>query len=318
MNAGVEKEVSIMLRAALVLILGILPLFGQVRADLAPSVGLPDHKVVPDDQLWIAVYDEPGLSRTVRVAKDGVIVLPVLKDPLHVEGLLPREIEAEITRELLDQQILVHPTVAVTITEYALRTVSVVGDVKTPGQFPITIPISLVEALAKAGWATSDAGPDLLLTRPDSQAAEKINILQLQADPALNVKLMGGETVSVPEAPKVWVTGNVTKPQAVPVKNPADATVYKILADVEGLAQYYGKTAYIYRLDPTATTTGGRREIPVPLRDMMHRKAPDVALIADDVLLIPDDNGAKRRAVLQTLQNMATTATSAAILYASR
>lgn len=306
-----------MVKAALVLMVGMLPLWGQVRnaSDISQTTSLPDHKIAPEDLIGVFVFDEPQLSKNVRVGKDGTIVMPVL-GVMHVQGLLPREFEAEMKRQLTESQILIHPSVAVTLMEYASRMVSVVGDVKNPGQFPITQPITLMEALAKAGWATSDAGSLILLTREGSETPQKIDILQLQSDQKLNVLLNGGEVVDVPEAPKVWVTGNVTKPQAVPVKNPADASVLKVLSVAEGLTQYYGKIAYIYRID--AGAKNGRQEIPIPLKDMMHRKKPDVPLFADDILLIPDDNGVKRRAILQTLASFGSTATSAAILYATR
>lgn len=314
-----------MRKAALLLVVGVMALWGQVRpvvdtptAASAPTTSLPDHKLVPNDLISVSVYDEPELSRSVRVGKDGTVVMPLLKDPVHVEGLLPRELEDEISHELVDQQILVHPLVTVAILEYASRMISVVGDVKVPGQFTITNSITLLEALAKSGWTTTDAGPDLLFSKSASDPPRRINIEQLQTttDPAINLVLTGGEVVNVPDAPKVWVTGNVTHPQAVPVRKPGDATVLKVVASVEGLTQYYAKTAYIYRADPA---DGGRRhEIPVPLKAIMHRKSQDVPLIADDILLIPDDNGYIRRQILSELQTLSGGAASAMIVYGAQ
>jgi protein involved in polysaccharide export with SLBB domain len=190
--------------------------------------------------------------------------------------------------------------------------ISVVGDVKIPGQFTVTAPISLYEALAKGGWTTTDAGADVLLTKSPADPPMRINLLQLQLgkDASLNPMLTGGEVVNVPDAPKVWVTGNVTKPQAVPIRTPADASVLKVVASAEGLTQYYNKTAYVYR----ANASGNRTEIVIPLWAIMHRKAQDVALMSDDILLIPDDNGTKRRDLLAILQTMAGAGASAGVL----
>jgi polysaccharide biosynthesis/export protein len=296
-----------------------LSLMAQVRPVIdtsmtAPSANttLPDHPIVPNDLLAIMVFDEPGLSKTSRVSSDGTIQMPVLKEPIKVAGLLPRDVEAKVAQELLDQQILVHPVTAVSIVEYASKFVSVVGDVHIPGQFTISAPISLYEALAKAGWTTQDAGGDVLLTKSPTEPPIRINLLQLQLgkDPSLNPMLTGGEIVNVPDAPKVWVTGNVTKPQAVPVRTPSDASVLKVVASAEGLTQYYNKIAYIYR----ANATGNRTEIVVPLWAIMHRKAEDVALVSDDILLIPDDNGTKRREFLAILTSMAGAGASGAVL----
>ena len=289
------------------------PVVDTVVAAPNATASLPDHPIVPNDLLSISVYDEPELSKTaVRVGKDGTVVMPGLRNPVKVEGMLPREVEAEVAHELVDEQILVHPLVSTLILDYATRMVSVVGDVKTPGQYTITGSLTLYEALAKAGWTTSEAGADVLLTTSASEPPQRINLSQLQMgkDPALNVSLQGGEVVNVPDAPKVWVTGNVTKPQAVPIRTPGDASVLKVVASAEGLTQYYNKKAYIYRADGT----GNRKEIEVQLWAIMHRKADDVPLASDDILLIPDDNGTKRREFLQILQTMAGAGASAGVL----
>jgi polysaccharide export outer membrane protein len=278
-------------------------------APSAPPLSLPDHKILPNDLLSIAVYDEPELSRSVRVDVDGRIEVPQLTEKLQAVGLMPREIEKEISSALVDGQILLHPVVAVSILEYAERSISVVGDVKMPGQFRITSPISLLEALAKAGWVTSDAGPDVLLTTADSPAPRKINLrdLQMSTDRSLNVTLTGGEIISIPDAkqelaarfpegPKIWITGNVGHPVVYSIANPADATVLKVMASAGGDAQNYAKTAWVYRREGA----GNRRSISISLSDIMHRKAPDVTLQADDVLLVPDSDTKKMQEYYET------------------
>src|ERR1700723_2399754 len=87
----------------------------------APSANttLPERPIVPNDLLSIMVFDEPGLSKISRVSLEGTVQMPVLKDPIKVTGLLPRDVEVKVAQELLDQQILVHPLTAVSIVEYA-------------------------------------------------------------------------------------------------------------------------------------------------------------------------------------------------------
>jgi polysaccharide export outer membrane protein len=306
--------------------LGTLPLLAQVYsrpvvdtpiAATSSTTSLPDHAIVPNDLLSVSVFDEPEASRpSVRVGTDGTIVMPLLKDKLKVDGLQPLELADEISRRLVAEQILVHPLVSVAILEYASRMISVVGAVKIPGQFNITGPIPLLEALAKAGWTTNEAGSELTFATSAKDAPRKINIDQLtnaSTDSSVNLTLTGGEVINVLEAPKIWVTGNVAKPQAVPVRKPGDATVLKVVASVEGLTQYYAKVAYIYRADPL--DGGKRKEIPVPLKEIMHRKKQDVSLVADDILLIPDDGGYVRRQILNELQTLSGGAASASIVF---
>ncbi|HEY4085418.1 MAG TPA: polysaccharide biosynthesis/export family protein [Bryobacteraceae bacterium] len=305
-----------------ILLLGAAAVFGQVSrpvvdtriAAQSTSSALPDRKVAPNDLLSITVFDEPEVSRpAVRVGSDGTVIIPVLPKPLSVAGLLPREIEALVSKSLMDAEILVHPTVSVAILEYAYEQISIQGQVRIPGQFNITEPISLFEALAKAGGVTPDAGSLVLVSKTATDIPQKIDLSELQKNPqpSTNITLTGGELISVPDAPKLFVTGNVAKPGPIPVKTPDDATVLKAVADAGGLTQYYNKTAYIYRAD----ATGKRQEIAVPLQKLMHREAQDVTLMADDILLIPDDNGYKRRQLLQTLQAIGGTASSALVYY---
>jgi len=312
----------ILKRQVLVMLLGAAAVFAQVSrpvvdtriAAQSTNSALPDRKVAPNDLLSITVFDEPEVSRpAVRVGSDGTVIIPVLSKPLSVAGLLPREIEGLVSRSLVDAQILVHPTVSVAILEYAYEQISIQGQVRIPGQFNITEPITLFEALAKAGGVTPDAGSVVLVSKSATDVPRRIDLTQLQKnpEPSTNITLTGGELISVPDAPKLYVTGNVAKPGPIPVKTPDDATVLKVVADAGGLTQYYNKTAYIYRAD----ASGKRQEIVVPLQKLMHREAQDVTLMADDILLIPDDNGYKRRQILQTLQSIGGTATSATVYY---
>ena len=312
----------ILKRLVLVMLLGAAAVFAQVTrpvvdtriAAQSTNSALPDRKVAPNDLLSITVFDEPEVSRpAVRVGSDGTVIIPVLSKPLSVAGLLPREIEGLVSRSLVDAQILVHPTVSVAILEYAYEQISIQGQVRIPGQFNITEPITLFEALAKAGGVTPDAGSVVLVSKSANDVPRRIDLTQLQKnpEPSTNITLTGGELISVPDAPKLYVTGNVAKPGPIPVKTPDDATVLKVVADAGGLTQYYNKTAYIYRAD----ASGKRQEIVVPLQKLMHREAQDVTLMADDILLNPDDNGYKRRQILQTLQSIGGTATSATVYY---
>ena len=109
------------------------------------------------------------------------------------------------------------------------------------------------------------AGPEIVLTRANGEgqppAVQRIGVKALinGGDPTLNVALFGGEEIRVPIAEQIVVTGNVMSPGSFPIIDPATATVNSFIAQAHGLAQYWGHTAYIYRLDEQ----GNRHEIPV-------------------------------------------------------
>ena len=126
---------------------------------------LPTQPVGPDDLLALSVYDSPELTRTVRVDAGGNIRLPMLKDPIQVQGMVPSQLESAIAKALTKGKVLVDPIVTVTIVEYQSRPVNVVGAVKNPLVFQATRPIPLLDAIARAGGMREDAGSDIVVSQ---------------------------------------------------------------------------------------------------------------------------------------------------------
>jgi polysaccharide export outer membrane protein len=264
------------------------------------GANLPAQKVGPNDMLSITVYESPELSRTVRVGADGMIRLPMLKRKIKAEGVMPGDLETLIGAALEEEEIVVEPFVTVAITEYHSRPVSVMGAVKQPVTLQAETPITLLEALAKAGGLSPEAGPEILISRKQTDGQEtsngvsgptlvqRISVKELidVADPALNVVLRGGEEIRVPEAGRIYVVGNVRKPGAFTIQNGGASSVLKAVAQAEGLLQFAGAQAFIYRVDEVS---GAKNEIPVDLGKIMERKAPDAPLMSNDIFYIPDN-----------------------------
>ncbi len=277
------------------------------------SVGkanLPAQAVGPYDLLAVSVYRSPELTRTVRVATDGTIGLPLLEARIQAAGLMPEELAERVAEALKRERILVDPIVEVTVAEYASRPISVMGAVRRPLTFQASGRVTLLDALARAEGLAEDAAAEILVTLPAREArgagpgaegsrrtpeVRRIPVKELidEARPEWNLELHGGEVVRVPEAGKIFVVGNVRRPGSYPVPDPEDATVLKMIALAEGLTPYYRKKAYIYRKDPA---TGVKREIEIELGKILEREAPDVPLEVDDILYIPDHAGRRVRA----------------------
>jgi polysaccharide biosynthesis/export protein len=269
----------------------------QTRAG-GPELGanLPAQAVGPNDLIGVSVYDAPELSRTIRVGADGFIRLPMLKQRIKAEGAHPADLETAIAAALKQEEILVAPFVTVTIAEYHSRPISVAGAVKLPLVFQADKPVTLLEAIARAQGLREDAGREILVSSaqpgPDGKTitlTRRITARSLldDADPAVNIRLVGGEEIRVPEVSRIYVMGNVKKPGAFPVQDAADTTVMQMLALAEGLMPYAAKEAFIYRREGQ----GPKNEIPVHLDKIMKRQAQDVVLTANDILYIPDNKG---------------------------
>ncbi len=288
------------------------------------SDNLPVEKIGQDDLLGITVYDSPELTRTVRVDTDGAIRLPMLKKPILAAGLLPNELEKTITDALKDGNVLVDPIVTVSVVEYRSRPIAVVGAVKTPLTFQATGTVTLLDAISRAGGLSENAGADILVSRQQSRtdssqdaAIRRISVNSLISgeDPTLNLRLDGGEEVRVPEAGRVFVLGDVKKPGAFYITEDSESSVLKALSLSEGLEPFPSHKAYIYRLE---AGKHGRSEIPIELKKILNRKSPDVPLIANDILYIPNATGARASVkVLETSLGLAA-GLGAAVIYTTR
>ena len=259
-----------------------------------PGANLPAQPIGANDLVAVSVYDAPELTRTVRVSTDGFIRLPMLKQRVKTQGLMPNDLELAIAKALQDEQIIVDPFVTVNVAEYHSHPISVAGAVKLPLTFQATGPVTLLEAITRAGGLAPEAGPEILVTRTQpgldgtsSALVQRILVKGLinAADPALNIVLNGGEEIRVPESGKVYVIGNVKMPGAFPVGDGTESTVLKMLAMSQGLTSYAAKEAFIYRREGN----GNKNEIPIPLKLIMERKAPDTPLLANDILYVPEN-----------------------------
>jgi polysaccharide export outer membrane protein len=273
------------------------------------GANLPAQKIKANDLIAVSVYDAPEFTRTVRVSADGTIRLPMLEQHIKADGLLPSELETAIATALKAEEILVNPAVTVTVAEYHhIRPISVMGAVKAPITFEAVGDVSLIEALTRAGGLGPEAGQEVLITRtqpgPDGKPVsltQRVSVKALigQADPEADLKLVGGEEIRVPEAGRVFVIGNVKTPGAFTFRDSGETTVLKALAMAQGLTSYSAKQAYIVRQDDRS---GAKNEIPIELAKIMERKSPDVPLMANDILYVPDRSG--RRATMQTLEKV--------------
>jgi polysaccharide biosynthesis/export protein len=268
---------------------------GQETPPPSSASNLPEQRIGANDLIALSVYGSPEFNRTIRVNQDGAIRLPMLKTPLEARGKLPAELEQSIAASLVAEQILIDPVVTVTMVEYHSRPISVAGAVKRPTTFQAVGGVSLLDALARAEGLSEAAGAEILVTRhqagPDGESLALVQRIPVKglidaADAELNLSLHGGEEIRVPEAGRVFIVGNVRKPGAFLIQDTTETTVLKMLALSEGLAPFAGKQAYIYRREGAS---GGKNEIPLELNRILERKAPDVPLLANDVLYIPDN-----------------------------
>src|SRR5579859_2952122 len=59
------------------------------------------------DLVYVSVADCPEANRSYRVSANGDLKLALLSQPIHAEGLVPGDLEKQITQAMADAHILV-------------------------------------------------------------------------------------------------------------------------------------------------------------------------------------------------------------------
>lgn len=117
------------------------------------QTGTSPYFVGPFDRLIIDVYGIEDLSkREVQVDASGRVSFPLV-GLLQVSGKTPVEIEQEMAGRLR-QAYIRDPQVTVNLKEVLSRIVTVEGEVKKPGLYPLMGRMTLVGAVAKAEGTT--------------------------------------------------------------------------------------------------------------------------------------------------------------------
>jgi polysaccharide export outer membrane protein len=273
---------------------------------------LPFQPIGASDLVHLAVDDSPELSQTFRIDQHGNLNLPLLNKPIPAAGLMPDALRDKIAAALKAQHLLVHPIVDVSVMEYRSRDVTVAGAVKTPMTIQELGDLRLLGALSQAGGLLPEAGPEIIVEQ-DNGNTQRISVRQLfdGLHPQLNVPVIAGEQIRVPQCEEVFVVGDVKRPGAFPYQDMHDTTVLKLLALSGGLDSFSRNNAYIYR---TESGNLQKTEIEVPLKRILDRKSEDVKLAPNDILYVPINGKLKASAsVLNHVTGMGNAAVSAAI-----
>lgn len=273
---------------------------------------LPFQPIGASDLLRITVADSPELSQSFRVDRKGNLNLPLLRAPVAAEGLMPDALRDRISAALRAQHLLVAPIVDVSVVEYRSRDVTIAGAVKTPTTIQELGNLRLLGALSQAGGLLPEAGPEVIVEQANGES-QRLSVRSLfdGLHPELNIPIVAGAQIRVPECERVFVVGDVKRPGAFPFLNMEDTTVLQLLALSGGLDSFSRNKAYIYRTQPGNPL---KQEIEVPLRRILDRKSADVKLAANDILYVPTNGKLKAGAtVVNHVTGIGNTAVSAAI-----
>src|SRR6516162_2891275 len=128
----------------------------------ATTPGNAAYKIGPLDVLDISVFQAPDLSKTVEVASNGTIDLPLLGEP-PATGKTTYELQRELNSKF-GGKYLQNPQVTVSVKQFNSSRVTVSGAVKNPGVFPYKGE-TLLQYITMAGGLTSEANSMVVVLR---------------------------------------------------------------------------------------------------------------------------------------------------------
>ena len=195
-----------------------------------------------------------------------------------------------LLRKRLADGYFKNPQVSVTVEQYRSQRVFVIGEVRSPGAYPLAGDMTLIEALARAGSTTADAAGEAIVVRPktgakagsptlptqtDASDVIRVDILDLQGGLlSQNLVLQDGDTIFVPRAETLYVFGQVKNPGAYAIKA-KNTTVLQALSLAGGVTER-GSTS---RIKIVRLVDGRKVELKAKLGDVVR---------AGDTIIVPE------------------------------
>jgi len=196
-----RKLFSMGIRTLIVLLLSVSFSLSQEKQGPADKpVDNPNYVIGPEDVLYIQVWKEEALTRTVPVRSDGMISLPLINE-VQASGLTPLQLRESLTEKF--KNFVDNPTVTVVVTEANSFKVFVSGEVRTPGVYRLRSETTLLQIISLAGDFTNEANPKKIVIIRREHGKDKrleVNFWEILdgTNPGSNFVLKSGDTVFVP------------------------------------------------------------------------------------------------------------------------
>jgi len=180
---------------------GVQPKRDAGRVSIAPGAADPppvqEYRIGPEDVLEIVIWKNSDLSKSVTVRPDGMITLPLIGE-LRAGGLTPNEVRDGIKVRL--ERYKEVPEVSVTVADVRSYNLYILGEVRTPGRYPVKSHTTLLQVLALAGGFTPFAATEkiVLVRRDQHEKEQRIRIRYQDLIKRGDVGLSPGDTIIVP------------------------------------------------------------------------------------------------------------------------
>lgn len=143
-------------------------------------VAAPRPQVLgPFDQVSVDVFGLPEFSRTVTIDRSGNIALP-LAGEIPAAGKTPTQLAEAVTESLRTNHVR-DPRVTINVTQVVSQVLTVAGQVRAPGLYPVTGRMTLMRAIARAQGTSDVAREDLVLVFRRVNGRDMVGLYDLRA-----------------------------------------------------------------------------------------------------------------------------------------
>jgi len=250
----------------------------------------------PGDKLELEIVGEPASKTTTVVAPDGKVYFDILPG-IDVWGLTLSQTKSRLEKELA--RYVKEPQVSVLLRDVESRHIWILGYVQAPGIYPLSTPMTLLEAISLAGgglnlssfrqgeaFGASDELADLrrsFVLRNGKMVPVDFQRLLTTGDLSQNIYLQPDDFVYLPAATakEVYVLGAVNEPRAVPYKQGMTVAA--------AIASAYGTITGAY-LQHVAVVRGSLSHPQIAIVDykyVIRGMAQDIALEPQDIVYVP-------------------------------
>ncbi len=258
-----------------------------------PAMLVPDtspYTVGPGDVMDVELLGSGEGPQKTFVGPDGKIYFHLLSGQ-QVWGLTLSQMQQLLERELT--RYVQNPQISITLREVHSRRAWVLGRVNTPGLYELNQPMTVLEAVSKAGGlftsrmsGSTEELADLhhsFLIRQGKLLPVDFNKLIRSGDTSQNIYLKPDDFVYLPSAlgSEVYVLGAVYQPRTVAFKD--QVTLVTALAHCRGLV----KGA---RADKVAIVRGSLQTPTIAIVNaeaILRGQKPDVLLKPKDIVYVP-------------------------------
>lgn len=303
------------------------------------------YRLGPGDLLDVRVFGQSDLNSTVEVDEDGnVSSLPFIEEPISAKCRNEKELQKSITEAYAKYIVQPRVSVRV-LERRSRQPASIFGAVRTPARVPLSRRIRLHEMLAAAGGITAGASgtiqimhtePELcpepediadnLMARNSTTPTSTVSDTSPQSpkkEPGIgefrtisisslkngfgseDPYIRPGDIVIVTEGAPVYVTGMVTQPGPIVLKE--HMTLRQAIAMTGGPQRLAKSEVYIYR---QREGQDGVEPLMFNYDDIKRGKAPDPLLQPYDIIDVGRVSTFSSKGLVDLMRGMATGALS--------